>query len=197
MTAPSTVVGTVRAAVAMSMSSLRRASAGPMLVRLIAVLAAIGSAALAAPPDLIGSRLPVFAAMAGSAGAAVGLFPRSRWVGTFLLAVVGLWLIATIAYGVDASLIRVGALAATVYVTHAAAALAAVLPYDAVVPGRVLRRWLSRVATVLVAGVGVAVGGVAVVGLLAQIPSLVGPIVGSVAAAALAGVLVWQLRRRW
>jgi uncharacterized protein (DUF697 family) len=60
----------------------------------------------------------------------------------------------------------------------------------------VLRRWAGRVATVLVAGLGVGIGGMALVRLLTQIPSAVGPIVGSVVAAVLVGVTAWQLRRR-
>ena len=196
MTSPSTVVNAVRTAVVTPLEMAGRASAGPVLVRLIAVVAAVGSAVLAAPPDLLGSQLPSFAIVAGFAAILVGLLPRTRWVGTFLLGVVGLWLVATIAYGVGTDLVRVGGLAACLYLTHSAAAVAAVLPYDAMVPGRVLRRWAGRVATVLVAGLGVGVGGMALVGLLTQIPSAVGPIVGSVVAAMLVGVTAWQLRRR-
>ena len=196
MTAPSIVVRTVRLAVTTPVEVARRASAGPVLIRLIAILAAVAASVLAAPPDLLGGRLPAFAIVAGSASVAVGLVPRTRWVGLFLLGVVGLWLAATIGYGVAADLWRVAALASCLYLTHSAAAIASVLPYDAVVPGRVLRRWAGRVITVLVGGLGVGVGGMALVRLLTQIPSVVGPIVGSVVAAVLAGVTVWQLRRR-
>jgi hypothetical protein len=196
MTSPSTVVNAVRTAVVTPLEMAGRASAGPVLVRLIAVVAAVGAAMLAAPPALLGAQLPSFVIVAGTAAVLVGLFPRTRWVGTFLLGVVGLWLVATIGYGVGTDLARVGGLAACLYLTHSAASIAAVLPYDAVVPGRVLRRWAGRVATVLVAGLGVGVGGMALVGLLTQIPSAVGPIVGSVVAAMLVGVTAWQLRRR-
>jgi hypothetical protein len=196
MTTPSTVANAVRTAVVTPVEMARRASAGPVLVRLIAILAAVGAAVVAAPPVLLEAQLPAFAIVAGAAGSMVGFVPRSRWVGTFLLGVVGLWLVATIGYGVAADLARVGGLAACLYLTHSAASVAAVLPYDAVVPGRVLRRWAGRVATVLVAGLGVGVGGMALVGLLTQIPSVVGPIVGSVVAAVLVGVTAWQLRRR-
>jgi len=196
MTTPSTVANAVRTAVVTPVEMVRRASAGPVLVRLIAILAALGAAVIAAPPDLLGAQLPAFVIVAGASAAAVGLVPRTRWVGTYLLGVVGLWLAATIGYSVSTDLIRVGGLAACLYLTHSAAAVAAVLPYDAVVPGRVLRRWAGRVATVLVAGLGVGVGGMALVRLVTQIPSTVGPIVGSVVAAVLVGVTAWQLRRR-
>jgi hypothetical protein len=197
MTALSTVGEVVRTAVMTPVMAARRASAGPVLVRLIAVLAGIGAATLAAPIELLTGRLPAFVLVVGASTVAVGLAPRSRWVGTFLLGVVALWLITTIAYETDGSLLRIAGLAACIYLTHAAAALAAVLPYDAVVPGRVLRRWAGRVATVLVAGVGVAVGGVAAIRILPSVPSEVGPIVGSIVAAAIAGVLVWQVRQRF
>jgi hypothetical protein len=173
----------------------RQAKAGPVLVRLIATLAGIVAAILAGPAELLST--PGFIVVAGGSAVAVGVFPRTRFVGMFLLGVVGLWLVTTIAYDADLGLARIGALAACMYLTHASAALGAVLPYDAVVPGRVLRRWAGRVATVLVAGVGVAVGGVAAVRLLPSAPSEVGPVVGSVVAAAIAGVLVWQVRERF
>jgi hypothetical protein len=179
----------------MPVAAARRASAGPTLVRLIAGLAGFGAAAVAAPPQLLEQGLVAFVIVAGLAAAAVAFVPRTRFVGTFLLGVVGLWLVATLAFDVEPSLARIGALAACLYLTHAAAALAAVLPYDALVPSRVLRYWAGRVATVLVAGVAIAVGGVAMVRLLTQVQSVVGPIVGSVVAAILAGVLIWQLKR--
>ena len=80
----------------MPVTAARRASAGPVLVRLIAILAGVGATVLAAPPTLFGAQLPAFAVVAGAASGAVGLFPRTRWVGTFLLGVIGLWLVATI-----------------------------------------------------------------------------------------------------
>ena len=196
MTTPSTVANAVRTAVVTPVEMAGRASAGPVLIRLIAILAAVGAAVIAAPPVLLGPRLPAFAIVAGVASGLVGFIPRTRWVGSYLLGVVVLWLVATIGYGVGTDLARVGGLATCLYVTHSAASVAAVLPYDAVVPGRVLRRWAGRVATVLVVGVGVGVGGMALVGLLTEIPSVVGPIVGSVVAAVLVGVTAWQLRRR-
>src|SRR5262249_4619710 len=151
MTPLSTVGRAVRSAVTVPVVAVRQANAGPVLIRMIAILAGIGAVLLASPGELLSTRLPAFIVVAGGSAVAVGFFPRSRWVGTFLLAVVGLWLVTTIGYEVDAGLARIGGLAACIYLTHAAAALAAVLPYDAVVPGRVLRRWAGRVATVLVA----------------------------------------------
>jgi hypothetical protein len=193
----STVGRTVRTAALTPVAAARRATAGPVLIRLIAVVAAVAAAAFAAPSDLLlGPRLPSFVIVGGLCAIGVGLFPRARWVGVYLLGVVGLWLVSTIAYAVPAGLVRIGGLAACLYLTHAAASFAAVLPYDTLVPGRVLRRWAGRVGTVLVAGVGLAVGGMALVDLFSEVSSAVGTIVGSLIAAALAGLLAWHVRKR-
>jgi len=196
MTAPSTVVNALRVAATAPVVVARRATGGPVLLRLIAVAAAVGAAATAAPLDQLVPRLPLFVFLVGTGAAAIGLFPRTWWVGFYLFLVVGLWMITTVGLGLPAELVRIGGLSACVYLTHSAAALAAAVPYDAMIPGRVLRRWAGRSVTVLVAGIGVGVGGVALIRLIVEVPSVVGPIVGSVVAAALAGLLVWHLRRR-
>jgi hypothetical protein len=54
--------------------------------------------------------------------------------GPWSLLCVGAWVVASVAYGGLPSLARVAALAGALYVMHAAAALAAVLPYDCVLP---------------------------------------------------------------
>ena len=89
-----------------------------------------------------------------------------------------------------------GLLAAALYVMHSAAALAAVLPYDAAVARDVLLRWAARVSGVAAVGVGIGLAGMAVLGQLPSDRSAVGPMVGAVLAAMLVGVLALQLRRR-
>jgi hypothetical protein len=193
----STVGRAVKSAALSPIATARRATAGPILVRLVAVAAAVAGAGLASPSDLLlSSQLPAFVIVGGFAAAAVGLFPRTRWVGVYLLAVVGLWLLTSIGYGVAANPLRIGGLAACLYLTHAAASFAAVLPFDALVPNRVLWRWAGRVGTVVFVGVGIAAGGVALVGLLTGFSTVAGTILGSLVAAALAGIMAWQLRRR-
>ena len=178
----------------------KRVSAGPALVRLVAAVAALGALTLALPFEALSSATPsvlirVVVALAGlSMG--VGLFPRTRWVSLVAVAAIGLWLIATIGLGEAVALPRVGLLAAALYVMHAAAALAAVLPFDCLIAPGVLVRWLSRVGLVLGLSLLVGLGGMAVTGQLPAVPSIFGPIVGSVVAAGLSGLLVWHLRRR-
>jgi hypothetical protein len=174
----------------------RRTAIGPILIRLVAAVAGLAAVLAAAPPDLPVAIALRLAGIGGLAAAAVGVFPRSRWVGLFLIGVVFEWLGTTIVFAEPAGLPRVGVLAAALYLVHSAAALGAVLPYDCVVPASVYLHWAGRVTTVLVVGVVVGVGGMAVAAFLPSARSVVGPIVGSVIAAGLAGLLAWHVRRR-
>jgi hypothetical protein len=179
----------------------RRLSAGPALVRLVAAVAALGALTLALPLEAaLSSAVPSALIRIGvtlvAVSVGVGLFPRTRWVSLVAVAVIGLWLISTIGLGEAVTLPRVGLLAAALYLMHAAAALAAVLPYDCWVAPAMLLRWLGRVGRVLGLSLLVGLGGMAVTGQLPAVRSVVGPIVGSAVAASLAGLLAWHLRRR-
>jgi hypothetical protein len=126
----------------------------------------------------------------------VGLFPRTRFVTVTALLALLLWLLNTFTDDTDPSLAHVGLLAAALYVMHSAAALAAVLPYDAAVSRDVLLRWAGRASGVTAVGVGTGLAGMAVLGRLPSDRSVVGPMVGAIVAALLVGVLTLQLRRR-
>jgi hypothetical protein len=171
---------------------IRRIQPGPALMRLAAGAAAMGALLVAAPAA---------AAQSSQAGLLVPFaivvvfFPRTRWVGIAALVSVLLWLLATIADDGPPPLWRLGALAGILYVMHSAAAVAAVLPYDAVVAGRVLLRWAARTIAVTAVSVAIGLGGYAVVDRLPTQRSIIGPIVGAVLAAMLVGMLALQLRR--
>jgi hypothetical protein len=90
---------------------------------------------------------------------------------------------------------RVVLLGASLYLAHAAAAFAAVLPHDVAVAGAALGRWALRVAAVLGAGLGLGVVGMVVVGQLTVTPTVLAPIAGVLVAAGLAGLLAWLARR--
>jgi len=172
----------------------QRITAMPALVRSVAAGSALAAMALALPLAI--SLSPLFAVCVPVA-LLVGLFPRTRIVTIVLLVTAGAWLVNTVAFE-DAPLEawRIASLGAALYLAHAAATLAAVLPYDSVVGPRVLGRWALRTGAVVVGSVG---GGIAlwsVLGQLQAVQSIVGPIVGSVIAAALTGLLAWNLRRR-
>jgi hypothetical protein len=171
---------------------LRQTTPGPALIRLTAGLAALGTFALALPD---GAPLPVLALLF-SAAVGLALFPRTRWVTMTIFVAVGLWLFTMLVQEHEASLTRLTLFAAALYVTHASAALAAVVPYDCVVSPRVLLRWLGRVGVVLAASLAVAMGGLAIADQLPGTRTAIGPIVGSLVAAGLAGLLAWHLRRR-
>jgi len=180
---------------------VRRTAPGPAAVRAVAALAAFAGLALAAPIELLfpgGSAGPTLRLLVAivPVSLAVGLFPRTRLVGLVLVLTVGVWLLATVGYGDAAGALRVGALAGALYLTHSAAAMAAVLPYDCSVPPRILGRWAIRVAVTLAICVPVGVVGTLIATGLPTVRSVVGPIVGSAVAAALVGLLAWLLRRR-
>jgi hypothetical protein len=118
--------------------AIRRASAAPTLVRLVILLAAGGSMLLAARPLAALQLLALLPA----------LFPRTLITTAFILFTFVLWLSGS---GIDPSRItlwRVCALAMTLYIVHIGAALAAVLPYDAVLTPGVFRPWIVRVGIV-------------------------------------------------
>jgi hypothetical protein len=171
---------------------IRRTQPGPTLMRLIAGSMAMAALLIAAPPS---------AAQTSQAGllvpfaVVVVFYPRSRWVGITAIVAVLLWLLSTIAEVGPPPLWRVGALAAALYLMHTAAAVAAVLPYDAVVGRAVLLRWAVRAGAVTVASVAIGLTGYAVVSQMPTQRSIVGPIVGAVLAALLVGMLALQLRR--
>jgi hypothetical protein len=169
----------------------RRATAGPMLVRLTGALAAAAAIAEAAPAGTLGSSQAV-ALVPVAFG--VGLFPRTRVVSIVALGCVFSWLIATVGLEEDVTPARLGTLAAALYVMHSAAALAAVLPYDTIVAPAVLLRWGLRTLLVLAASFVFDLAWLIALSGLNQIPTLLAPIMGSLVAAALAGMLAWQLR---
>ncbi len=175
------------------LTMVRRTAPGPAVVRLCAAVAAAGALIVAAPSPLrTASWMPVFLVVA----AGVGFLPRTRWTTIVILLAVTEWLVSTIGNGDPVTMVRTGVLAAALYAMHSAAALAAVLPYDAIVAPGVLLRWLARTGAVVVCSLVVALGGMAVLQQLRPAPTLVAPMIGSMVAAALAGLLAWHLRRR-
>ncbi len=172
---------------------IRRTRPGPAVVRLIAMSAAASALALAAPHSVLTSSQ---AGLLVPFALGVGLFPRTGWVSVTLLIAVALWMLDTIVQATEEPLWRVGLLAASLYVAHAAAALAAALPYDAAAGSAMLVRWCARLAAVTTISVGLGLAGMAVLTRLPAERGIIGPIVGSAVAAGLVGVLAWQLRRR-
>jgi hypothetical protein len=103
--------------------------------------------------------------------------------------------LSTSGYGEPIALWRLLGLAAFLYLTHSLCALAAMLPYDAVVGPEVLARWVSRaVAVVLVSAVfGIVL--LAVPGTGGRGDLLVAVLAGLAAAVGASALLAWLLRR--
>jgi len=91
---------------------------------------------------------------------------------------------------------RLLGLAAFLYLAHSLAALAAALPYDAVVAPEVLFRWIARALAVVLAAAALGVVLVAVAGLGGGRTLLAAALGGLVVAVGLAGLLGWLARRR-
>ena len=126
---------------------IRRVTPGPLLVRVALFVFALLALLLAWPADAwtTPGGFGVFLALALLPAA----FPRSLLVTVTLLAALVGWLAATTIGGAVPDLLTLVLLATSLYLTHTLAALAAVLPYDAIVAPGVLLRWVGRAGRVL------------------------------------------------
>ncbi|GAA3201394.1 hypothetical protein ACFO1B_06175 [Dactylosporangium siamense] len=169
---------------------LERAAAGPMLVRFMVFLLTLVSALVAFPADVI--LRPVALLFAAVLAALPALFPRTRLVGLAILLCVFGWLLGTYLYDQVITIPRLIALATVLYLTHSLAALAAALPYDAIVSPGVIVGWLLRAIAVVSAGAIVSVL------LLAVVKAVIGPVflVASLAGVVAAGALAWLITRK-
>jgi hypothetical protein len=187
MTAP--LRGRVEAAVV----AARRLGPGPMLVRGGLFLAGAIAQLVAWPTDVILGRWVVLALAVAFLPVVA---PRSRVVTiTIMTAVLG-WLAATTAYGESVAYWRLVLLAASLYGVHTLAALAGVLPYDSVVSGAVLTRWLIRAGLVVALTVVVAMFTLLVPAYLGSHHYLLASLAGLVLMTGLAGYLAALVRRR-
>jgi hypothetical protein len=132
------VAGTVR--------RIRRTTPGPLLVRLGLFVAAVLAQVVAWPQAVtVGPAFLVFLVLA----LLTTFFPRGLVPTLYLLVTLAGWLGNTVLAGLAPDLPDLLLLAGTLYLVHNLAALAAVLPYDAVVAPGVLLRWLGRAGVVL------------------------------------------------
>ncbi|GAA2391327.1 hypothetical protein [Dactylosporangium salmoneum] len=163
---------------------VERASAGPLLVRAGVAVFAVLSMVLAFPSDVLHNVAAI--GIAGVVALLPAAFPRTRMVGLAVFACVFGWLIGTLIYGEPVAVVRLVALSTTLYLMHSLAALAAVLPYDAVLSPGVLVGWLLRAGGIVAASAVVSVALLLVVKLAIGPVFLVASLVGVVAAGALA-----------
>lgn len=181
-------VTAIRERVALLRRMRHRATPGPLVVRGALCFATITALALAAPSGLLlGRAAPVV--LCGAL--LVTLAPRSRIVSFVLVGAAVGWLLSTTVFDDRVLAWRLVALAAAMYVVHTLAALAAVLPYDAVIPPGVLAAWLVRAS--LIAAISASLGILALI----EARRLVGPtyVLASIGAVLITGLLVWVLTR--
>ena len=174
---------------------LHRITAGAVVVRGVVFGAAVAALLVAYSPLAAGpSAGLVLMVVAGLAAALPALLPRGAGTTAVLvLAVLG-WL-ASSAYGVPVTLLRLVAQAGLLYLLHTSAALAAVVPYDALLAPGILLRWLARaVGVVALTGLFAVAAAVAAQYATGQTDLLV-PLAGLAAVAALAAVLGHAWRR--
>ncbi|GLZ57482.1 MULTISPECIES: hypothetical protein [Micromonospora] len=174
-------------------NAVARISVAPLLVRAAIFVIVLAGFALAFPAEVLSGRPILFLAFAALLPA---FGPRRLWATFTALVTVGGWLLATDGYGRPVALWRLLAVAALLYLGHTLCALAALLPYDAVVDPELISRWLVRSAAVLL---GAAVLGV----LLLQVAGTGGgagyqwvTVLGLLVAVGTAALLGWLLRRR-
>ncbi|MEU8288125.1 hypothetical protein AB0C01_27710 [Micromonospora sp. NPDC048905] len=183
------VTGRVRAA----QNAVARISVTPLLVRAGIFVIVFAGFVLAFPSEVLSGRPLLFLAVTALLPA---LGPRRVWAVFTALVTVGGWLLATDGYSRPVALWRLLAVAALLYLAHTLCALAALLPYDAVVDPALISRWLLRAGGVLL---GTAVLGV----LLLQAAGMGGEagyqwvtLLGLLLAVGTAALLGWLLRRR-
>jgi hypothetical protein len=162
-------------------TAVRRATLGPFLVRLGIALSLLLALVVAWPASVVAGQLvlPLLAVVVYPA-----IAPRGRGTTLAVLVVVAGWVVDTTWYDTRIALWRVLAMATLLYLGHTLAALAAVLPYDAVVHLDVVAGWLLRaggvvlisaVLTVIALGLAdLLAGGAFVVATLAGLAGAVG-----------------------
>lgn len=173
-------------------SALARMTPVPLLARLCVWLAGAAATLLAWPAELLFGGPGLFLL---AVAALPALAPRTAVVTVAVLVPVVGWLAATTAYGEWISLWRLVALAVALYLLHSTAALAAQLPYDAIVSPAVLLRWLARAGLVVAGTALVAVYALVAADLLRGRAFVAATLVGLAAAVGVAALLSRLTRR--
>jgi hypothetical protein len=127
---------------------VERATPGPLLVRVGIFVTTLAALLTAYPAVVVASRLVLLLVLVAAVPA---LAPRRGAPTLLALVAVAGWLVSTMGYEEPVTLFRLLGLAGLLYLMHTLAALAAALPYDAVVAPEVLVRWVGRALLVVAA----------------------------------------------
>lgn len=140
-------------------AAVARTRPEPVLVRLGAGAAGVLALLVAAPAGLPPALTVALVALAALPAA----WPRGPWATVVVLAAVAAWLGSTglaalpdRTAAADLPAGRLLVLLAALYLVHSLTALAAILPYDAVVIPDLLARWLLRALGVILVAVSLA-----------------------------------------
>ncbi|MEV1288989.1 hypothetical protein [Micromonospora sp. NPDC049679] len=169
-----------------------RATVAPLLVRVGVLLSTLLAFVFAYPVEILTGR-PLLLLLV--AAALPALAPRSAAPTFVALVAVGGWLLSTTGYGERIVLWRLLGLAALLYVTHTLAALAAALPYDAVVAPEMVARWVSRALAVVLGSAVLSVLLLFAAGRGGDRLFVGAALAGLAVAVAVAALLAWLLRR--
>jgi hypothetical protein len=173
--------------------TINRISPTPVLVRAGIFLTVLVGLLIAYPVEVLAAR-SVLALVVVAVLPAVG--PRRVWPTFAALVTVGGWLLATVGYDRPPALWRLVGVATLLYLAHTLCALAALLPFDAVVDPDLVLRWLGGGGGVVLASavLGIVLGWLG--GLGGSPGSQLATVVGLLVAVALSALLGWLLRRR-
>jgi hypothetical protein len=172
---------------------VRRTTPGPLLVRVGLFVCALAALVLAWPVAVVFTpAFPAFLVLA----LLPALVPRGPVPTLHLLVAVVGWVVSTTFLASTPTFLGVVLLASTLYLVHTLAALAAVLPYDAVVAPGVLLRWVARAGRVLLLTAALALFVVVVPGHLRGRGYLVASLLGLALVAVTVGYLSRLVRRR-
>lgn len=188
--------GPVRAVaerVAAARYAVRRATLLPLLVRAGVLVTVLTGFAVVFPASVWTGR-PLLALLVTALLPALG--PRRLWPTFAALVTVGGWLHTTFGQDGSIALWRLLLLAALLYLGHNLCALAALLPYDAVVDPALVVRWLTRTAGVLLVTSVLGVLLLTVSGVGGDRGLLTVTIAGLGVAVLVTALLGWLLRRR-
>ncbi len=172
--------------------AMGRVTLVPLLVRLGIALAFVLAMTVAWPQTVVAGRfMPLLFAVAVYPAFA----PRGRGATAVVLVVVAGWIADTTWNDGRVALWRVLALATLLYLGHTLAALAAAVPYDAVVNPDVVTGWLIRAGAVVLISAVLTVVALGLADELAGGPFVIATLVGLAAAVGAAMLLVRLLRR--
>ncbi|MFC7544832.1 hypothetical protein [Plantactinospora sp. GCM10030261] len=170
----------------------RRVTPTPVYIRAGAFLAALAGLVFAVPGEYLAGRpMPLLVGIA----VLPAVSPRRFGATVAILAAVAGWLLATTVFERPIDLWRLLGLAVTLYLVHSLCALAALVPYDAVVDPAVIGRWLGRAALVALAAAAVGVAALLAAGQVDSGAALGVTVLGLAVSAGLAALLGWLVRR--